>query len=55
MLVGMSVLKKMNRKEVDYYFRNHTTSSTFTPLREKIEEAVSIGLVDADQAAQDLA
>ena len=51
----IGVYEIMNRKEVDYYFRNHTTSSTFKPLREKIEEAVSNGLVDGDQAAQDLA
>ena len=51
----IGVYELMNRKEVEYYFRNHSTSPDFVPLRQKIEEAVAAGLVDASQASQDLA
>ena len=51
----IGVYEIMDRKEVEYYFKNHCTSSSFTPLQRKIEEAVAEGIVDEDQASQDLA
>ena len=50
----IGVYEIMDRKEIEYYFLNHRTSQQFQPLREKILEAVRQGLVDPDQAAQDL-
>ena len=50
----IGVYEIMNRKEVEYYFENHRTSSQFVPLAEKIREATACGAVDPAQAAQDL-
>ncbi len=51
----IGVYEIMDRKEVEYYFRNHCTSGTFIPLRKKIEEAIEQGLIERSQASQDLA
>ena len=51
----IGVYEIMNRKEVDYYFRNHCTSGSFIPLETKIREAVGLGIVEQSQAQQDLA
>ena len=51
----IGVYEIMDRKEVDYYFRNHSTSSSFITLRQRIKDALQAGLVDPSQASQDLA
>ena len=50
----IGVYEIMNRKEIEYYFEHHRTSSAFHPLAEKIQEAVSLGVVHPEQASQDL-
>lgn len=50
----IGVYEIMDRKEVNYYFQNHSTSTAFVPLSHKLQEAVQNGLVDPEQAEQDL-
>ena len=50
----IGVYEIMDRKEVNYYFQNHSTSTAFVPLSHKLQEAVQSGLVDPEQAEQDL-
>ena len=50
----IGVYEIMNRKEIEYYFEHHRTSSSFQPLAEKIKEAVSLGAIRPEQASQDL-
>ena len=48
------VYEIMDRSELEYYFANHRTSSSFVPLETRIREAVDQGIVDIAQARQDL-
>lgn len=50
----IGVYEIMDRKEIEYYFLNHTHSPGFRTLKRELEEAVYTGIVDPLQAAQDL-
>ncbi len=50
----IGVYEVMDRKEIEYYFANKRTSSSFHPLSQAIQEAIARGVVEEAQAAQDL-
>lgn len=48
------VMEVMDKKELDYYFKNEVTSKDFKSLKDNIYEAIKKGLLDEEEAIKDL-